>query len=103
MDTSTFPHLFSVASDPLSLFVRVGRQDHHVIGQWLSEHRTGISGLIFDPCCEAHETLRTAAEQKGLWSILDPKGLELATIGGATAERLTLPLGRRISTYAREV
>lgn len=92
MQNPSFPRLYSVVDDPLALIVRPGRQDHLVLSQLLSEGRVGIGGIVFDPCCEdIHGSLKDAAQKKGVWCVLDTKMLELATLGGFTAQRQKLP------------
>src|ERR1700726_2057465 len=92
MKTPAFPRLYSVADEPLALFVRPGRQDHIVLSQLLSEGRAGMTGIVFDPCCEGvHGSLKDSAKKKGLWCVLDTKMLEIAPAGGFTAQRMQLP------------
>ncbi len=92
INTSSFPRLYSVADEPLALFVTPGWQDHLVLSQLLSEGAAGMSGMIFDPCCEKlHGSLKDAARKKGLWCVLDTKMLEISTPGGFTSRRHELP------------
>lgn len=80
------------AGEPLGLFFRVGRSDHPVLKQLLSESRVGMLGAVFDPCnCGCQEELRAEFGQRHLEAILDPALMELATIGGHTRARKQLP------------
>lgn len=79
------------AGEPLGLFFRVGKNDHTVLKQLLSENRVGMLGAVFDPChCGCQEELRTEFSQRHLDAILDPALMELATLGGCTPSRQQL-------------
>lgn len=80
------------AGEPLGLFFRVGKNDHLVLKQLLSENRIGMFGAVFDPChLDFHEELRLELSRRNLHAILDPSLMELATEGGFTASRRKLP------------
>ncbi len=49
------------AGEPLGLFFRVGKSDHTVLKQLLSENRVGMLGAVFDPC---HQELSEALKKK---------------------------------------
>lgn len=70
--------------------------------QLLSEGQAGVAGVVFDAAFqEEQKELLGAINQKNLWSILDPRALELSTAGGFTDRRRTLPwAGRRPHTVA---
>lgn len=93
--SSSIPSQFRVvrdAGEPLGLFFRVGRNDHPVLKQLLSENRVGMLGAVFDPCnCGCQEELRTEFTQRHLDVILDPALMELSTLGGHTRARKQLP------------
>lgn len=79
------------AGEPLGLFYRVGRSDHLVLKQLLSEDRIGMLGAVFDPCnCGCQEELRAEFVRRNLDAILDPALMELATVGGHTRSRREL-------------
>lgn len=90
---SSIPSLRIVrdAGEPLGLFFRVGKSDHTVLKQLLSENRVGMLGAVFDPCHSGcQEELRSEFSQRQLDAILDPALMELATLGGFTPSRQQL-------------
>lgn len=92
---SSTPSPFRVvrdAGEPLGLFFRVGKSDHTVLKQLLSENRVGMLGAVFDPChCGCQDELRAEFAQRHLDAILDPALMELSTLGGHTPSRQKLP------------
>jgi hypothetical protein len=51
-----------------------------------------MTGVVFDAAyVEEQEELRTEVNRRGLWSVLDHRALELATLGGLTDRRKQLP------------
>src|SRR4051812_46607700 len=79
-------------SEPLGLFLRPGHNDHRVLSQLLSEGRSSMTGVVFDPTLLGpQEELRTEVRQRNLWAVLDPRLMELATPSGYTPRRAALP------------
>ncbi|MBX9844258.1 MAG: hypothetical protein K2Z80_20860 [Xanthobacteraceae bacterium] len=71
------------ASEPLGLFLRPGHNDHRVLSQLLSEGRSAMTGVIFDPTVLGpQQELRTEVRQRNLWAVLDARLMELATPSG---------------------
>ena len=80
--------------EPLGLFFRPSRNDHHVLSQFLSEDRTGMSGVVFDAeHVGRQEELRAEVSHRNLEALLDPRLMELATLSGFTERRRALPWG----------
>lgn len=70
-------------SDPLGSYLRVGRRDHVFLGQMLVENKPVGSGLIVDPALnDSHKDLWVEARQRGVETVLDPRSLDLSTVGG---------------------
>lgn len=92
MNSSTHPfRVVREAGEPLGLFFRVGKSDHTVLKQLLSENRVGMLGAVFDPChCGCQDELRAEFAQRHLDAILDPALMELSTLGGHTPSRQKL-------------
>ncbi len=88
---STTP-LLREADEPLGLFFSPGRADHQILKQLLSENKVGFNGAVFDPChCSFQEELRSEMCHRNLDAILDTRMMELATPGGHTPARRSLP------------
>jgi hypothetical protein len=84
--------LLRPAAEPLGLFLRPGHNDHRVVSQLLSEGRSSITGVIFDPAnLSPQEELRSEVRQRNLWAIVDTRLMELATPSGHTKRRAALP------------
>jgi hypothetical protein len=82
------------ASEPLGLFLRPGYNDHKVVLQLLSEGRSSLTGVVFDPSAiSIQEELRTEVRRRNLWAVLDSRLMEMATPNGYTERRSTLPWG----------
>jgi hypothetical protein len=80
------------ATEPLGLFLRPGHSDHRVLSQILSEGRSAMTGVIFDPSfIGPQEELRSEVLQRNLWAVLDTRMMELATPSGYTDRRSALP------------
>jgi hypothetical protein len=94
MKPTIFPG-FQIITDlpePLALFFRPGRADHTTLNQLLSENRVGMSGVVFDACHLSFQNeLRADLLTRGLFTVLDPLIMEMATPGGLTGERAKLP------------
>jgi hypothetical protein len=55
---------------PLGLYLRPGRNDHHVLIEKLQSGTANLSGLVFDPCQEQrHEELLETAQERELGAI----------------------------------
>lgn len=62
------------AGEPLGLFFRVGKNDHTVLKQLLSENRVGMLGAVFDPChCGCQEELRANSRSGTLMRFSIPR------------------------------
>jgi hypothetical protein len=84
--------LIRATAEPLGLFIRPGHNDHRVLLQLLSEGRSSMTGVVFDPTLiGAHKELRSEVRQRNLWSVLDTRLMELATPNGYTERRASLP------------
>lgn len=79
-------------TDSPAVYARPGHTDHKLLCQLISEGRAGITGAIFDAAfSEEQAELLAAINGRNLWSVLDPKALELSTPAGFTARRRALP------------
>ena len=77
------PRLLRPIGPPLGLYLRPGRNDHTPLTAVLAENRANLTGLVLDPCLkDRHEDLRVEAGQHGLETVLDPRTIELSTVGG---------------------
>lgn len=77
------PRLLRPVSAPLGLYLRPGRNDHSVLLGLLAEGHTDLSGVVFDPCLEQRQAeLRIEALKDGVEAVLDPRSIDLATLGG---------------------
>lgn len=91
-DKSTLALGTGLEKEPLGLYLKAGRADHRVLSQLLSEGRSGMSGVISDPeYVGIQEELRSEAKSRNLETILDTRAMELATPGGWTLRRSSLP------------
>lgn len=71
--------------DPLGSFLRPSSRDHKVLLQMLVEGKRVGTGLIADPCLgERQRDLLGEARRQGLETVLDPRSLDLSTVGGFT-------------------
>jgi hypothetical protein len=85
-------------NEPLGLFLRPGHNDHRVLSQLLSEGRSSLTGVVFEPTSiTAQEELRSEVRRRGLWAVLDTRLMEMATPRGFTDKRSLLPWGGRAS------
>lgn len=67
-------------------------QGGKVVCQLLSEDRVAMTGVIFDPTQnDVHEELRIEIGKRNLEVVLDPKIMELASLGGFSGQRTNLP------------
>jgi len=75
--------LLRPASPTLGLYLRPRRNDDQALSQLLAEGDLAVTGLIFNPCLEDQQhDLMEEARQRGIEVILDPRSLELSTVGG---------------------
>jgi len=92
MNASPLIRVVRPAVEPLGLFFRPGHNDHRVLSQLLSEGRSSMTGVVFDPSyVGTQEELRTEVLQRRLWAVLDTRMMELATPNGHTRRRSELP------------
>lgn len=92
LSTYSFPLIVKAAEEPLGLYIQPGRVDHKVVCQLLSEDRAAMTGIIFDPTQnDVHEELRIEIGKRNLEAVLDPKMMELASLGGFSGQRTNLP------------
>jgi hypothetical protein len=97
MSKSPVVRFIRPVSEPLGLFLRPGHNDHRVLSQLLSEGRSSMTGVVFDPTSiSAQEELRSEVRQRNLWAILDTRLMELATPNGYTDRRSTLPWAGKV-------
>lgn len=83
-------------TDSPAIYARPAHNDHKFLCQLVSEGRAGVAGVVFDPAfVEEQKELLGAINQRGLWSILDPKTMELSTPGGLTTRRRNLSWAMR--------
>ncbi len=69
--------------DPLGSFLRPSSRDHKVLLQMLVEGKCVGTGLIADPCLgERQRDLLGEARRQGLETVLDPRTVDLSTVGG---------------------
>lgn len=79
------PRLLRPVGPPLGLYFRPGRNDHTPLTALMAESRANLTGLVLDPCLkDRHEDLRIEAAQHQLETVLDPRTVELSTLGGIT-------------------
>lgn len=69
--------------DALGNYLRPGGRDHKVLLQMLVEGKRVGSGLIADPClAERQRDLLGDAQRQSLETVLDPRTVDLSTVGG---------------------
>jgi len=79
---SNVRHLRRV-SPPLAGYFRVGHRDAALVTKLLEQGLPTGSGVIVDPAAQSRTTdLRGVAVENGVEVILDPKSVELSTVGG---------------------
>lgn len=82
MPHSNVRHLCRV-TPPLAGYLRVGHRDAALVTKLLEQGLPIGAGVIVDPAARARTTdLRSAAVENGVEVVLDPKSVELSTIGG---------------------
>lgn len=71
--------------DPLGSYLRPSSRDHKVLLQMLVEGKHVGSGIIADPClAERQRDLLGEARRQGVETVLDPRMVDLSTVGGFT-------------------
>lgn len=92
MDQSNVRHLRRV-SPPLAGYFRVGHRDAALVTKLLEQGLPTGAGVIVDPAARSRTAdLRSAAVENGVEVILDPKSVELSTVGGMASSTVsTLP------------
>lgn len=82
MTHSNVRHLRRV-SPPLASYLRVGQRDAALVGKLLQQGFQIGAGVILDPsAADRTQEMRSIAADHGIELILDPRGVELSTIGG---------------------
>lgn len=77
------PRLLRPVGAPLGVYLRPGRNDHNVLLQLFVEGRTDLSGVVFDPMLDGRQgELRSETRRHRLEAVLDPRSVDLATVGG---------------------
>lgn len=85
MNTSNVRHLRRV-SPPLANYFRVGHRDAALVSKLLEQGLPAGAGVIVDHAARKRTVdLRDAAVENGVEVILDPRSVELSTIGGMAA------------------
>ena len=82
MDESSIRHLRALGP-PLAGYVRPGSRDNAIIARLISQGLSVGAGIVYDAAYPARSAdLRSAANEAGLERVLDPKSVELSTVGG---------------------
>lgn len=82
MDESSIRHLKALGP-PLAGYVRAGSRDNAIIARLISQGLPVGAGIVYDAANSARSAdLRSAAHEAGLECVLDPKSVELSTVGG---------------------
>lgn len=88
------PRIVRPVPTPLGLYIRPGANDHTVALDLLAQDRGLMSGLVFDARYDRrHEELRKEVRRRNMEAVLDPRSMELATIGGYTEKLAELAWG----------
>ena len=88
----SFPRRIKPIEEPLGLYLRPGHNDHKLVCQVLSEGLSFTTGVVFDGSyVDEQEELRHEVNRRSLWSVIDPRSMELSTPGGLTERRKSLP------------
>lgn len=86
------PRLLRPVPGWLGLYIRPGMNDHQVISGLFSEEWSLVTGVVFDPCLDIrHQELREEVARMHIDVVLDPRTMELATIGGYNPKLAKLP------------
>jgi len=76
--------------DPLGSYLRPSSRDHKFLLQMLVEGKPVGTGLVADPClAERQRDLLAEAHRQGVETVLDPRTVDLSTIGGFTRSGVT--------------
>jgi len=82
VDESSIRHLRALGP-PLAGYVRPGSRDNAIIARLISQGLPVGAGIVYDAANPARSVdLRSAADEAGLERVLDPKSVELSTVGG---------------------
>jgi hypothetical protein len=74
------PRLLRAVGPPLGSYLRPGRNDHNAVLDFIGERPGAFTGVVLDPGLEIRQReLRTEAGQVGIETVLDTRGVELAT------------------------
>lgn len=95
-----FPRPLRAVPNSLGLYIRPGRVDHNFLIDFLAERNdAAIRGVVFDAALDdIQRDLGTEVETRRLESIVDLRAMELATFGGSTEARKSLPWGGVLHT-----
>src|SRR5438105_2114018 len=89
-------------TEPPDLFLPPGHDDHLVLSQLLSEGRSSMTGVVFDPTSLGpQQELRNEVRQRNLWAVLDTRFMELARPNGQKLDGWRHTLGRAFAHSAR--
>ncbi len=89
MTQSNVRHLRRVSA-PLAGYLRVGHRDAALITKLVEQGLPTGAGVIVDPAARARTAeLRSAAVENGVEVILDPKSVELSTVGGMASSTIS--------------
>jgi hypothetical protein len=103
MSTEIVPFI-RATTEPFGHFIRPGHNDHRLLCQLISEGRTAMSGVVFDPTfLKPQGELRAEVNQRRLWTVLDPLAFELSTPSGHTARRASLPWASKKPHSAKDL
>ena len=89
------PHAASIHAVPpqLGTYLRPNQVDHKALLAFLAGGPpAGLDGVVFDPTLDSiQRELRDEVRERGMESVLDPRAMELALIGGFVGARRALP------------
>lgn len=103
MSTGTLSFV-RAATEPFGHFIRPAHNDHRLLCQLISEGRTAMSGVVFDPTfLKPQGELRSEINQRRLWTVLDPLAFELSTPSGHTTRRALLPWASKKPHSAKDL
>jgi hypothetical protein len=88
-----FPRLLRPVAEPLGLYLRPNPRDHRFLADFLAgTSPAGLKGVIFDAALDNLQAdLRVEVQAHGVQSVVDLRGMELATVGGFRGEIRRLP------------
>ncbi len=88
------PRSSRTGTEPLGLFIRVGRNDHNEILELISSGERGLFGFVIDArYVDRHKDLITEARKREFDLILDPKTQQMGLPGSYNDSLMGLPWG----------